>query len=332
MWQPAKSKSNLENVDYKALYHNALANPASVDRDALLALINRFPYAQALRMAKALKTHRESGSPSRDGGALLFAKAPSNWVYGYITTGILPGNGQMDDKTGEIAPAADTSGLMEHPAGIDYFAYDDSMPSSTDEKSADGGTVSTEVVPLAEATPHEKVSLYNDDHLPYSFLWWLNKTRMEYAATYRPYAPASDDTIFPADLSAAPDDERVLDHQIRENIFHLQSPEDKLSPSAQPLEPVPFQIPKKTDHIIERFIREEPQIKPPQADKINLENKARKSAEDQLTLVTETLANIYVEQGLYPKAIAIYKKLSLKYPEKSTYFAARITELTDKLP
>src|SRR5690606_39687209 len=95
---------------------------------------------------------------------------------------------------------------------------------------------------------------------------------------------------------------------------------------------IPFKVPQKIDPIIERFIQEEPQIKPPPADKINLENKARKSAEDQLTLVTETLANIYVEQGLYPKAIAIYKKLSLKYPEKSTYFAARITELTNKLP
>ena len=42
------------------------------------------------------------------------------------------------------------------------------------------------------------------------------------------------------------------------------------------------------------------------------------------TLMTETLARIYLEQKNYKSAIQSYKILSLKYPEKSGFFADQI--------
>ncbi len=39
---------------------------------------------------------------------------------------------------------------------------------------------------------------------------------------------------------------------------------------------------------------------------------------------TETLAQIYIKQGRYDRAIEIIQRLSLKYPEKNVYFADRI--------
>lgn len=42
---------------------------------------------------------------------------------------------------------------------------------------------------------------------------------------------------------------------------------------------------------------------------------------------TETLAAIYLNQGMPDRAIEIYYKLSLKYPEKSTYFADLIARV-----
>jgi len=38
-----------------------------------------------------------------------------------------------------------------------------------------------------------------------------------------------------------------------------------------------------------------------------------------------------VKQGLYQKAITAFQKLSLKYPEKSVYFARQIEEVTNLL-
>jgi tetratricopeptide (TPR) repeat protein len=51
----------------------------------------------------------------------------------------------------------------------------------------------------------------------------------------------------------------------------------------------------------------------------------QKNAEDNFTdecFYTETLAKIYSAQGFYQRALDVYEKLILLYPEKSTYFAA----------
>jgi tetratricopeptide (TPR) repeat protein len=52
-----------------------------------------------------------------------------------------------------------------------------------------------------------------------------------------------------------------------------------------------------------------------------------KSVSESDEMVTETLAMIYFEQKKYDKALDAFKKLSLKYPEKSVYFATRIEEI-----
>lgn len=49
--------------------------------------------------------------------------------------------------------------------------------------------------------------------------------------------------------------------------------------------------------------------------------------ESQASFITETLAEIYIKQGYYDKAIESYHKLSLKYPKKNTYFASQIEKV-----
>ena len=57
---------------------------------------------------------------------------------------------------------------------------------------------------------------------------------------------------------------------------------------------------------------------------------AKLSLIDSEEFVTETLAEIHVKQGNYPKAIKIYEKLMLKFPEKNTFFASRIRFIQEK--
>ena len=75
--------------------------------------------------------------------------------------------------------------------------------------------------------------------------------------------------------------------------------------------------------IIDKFISENPKIKPvsSNAPKPKLVNNDDAISD---TLMTETLARIYLEQKNYDKAIQSYKILSLKYPEKSSFFADQI--------
>jgi len=51
---------------------------------------------------------------------------------------------------------------------------------------------------------------------------------------------------------------------------------------------------------------------------------AKESIIENESLVTPTLAKVYLEQGHYEKAILAYKKLCMKYPEKNSLFANQI--------
>lgn len=65
---------------------------------------------------------------------------------------------------------------------------------------------------------------------------------------------------------------------------------------------------------------------PPDSDEMAEEEAEEEESEDD-SCFTETLAKIYIKQHRYAKALEIIKKLSLKYPKKSTYFAEQIKYL-----
>jgi len=81
--------------------------------------------------------------------------------------------------------------------------------------------------------------------------------------------------------------------------------------------------------LIDKFILENPSISRPKAEFYNPISVAQNSIIDQENIVSETLARIYEKQGYIEKAISIYEKLRLHYPEKSRYFAAQIKRLQE---
>lgn len=268
-------------------FKQLLVNPDLADYDVLNKLITKYPYISAFWFIKARKAvlHNE------DNAVLYFQQAAllspkSELLYQFV------------HPRKALAPA--TSPLQ------DESLIKESEPAQT----------------ISAAESSQVASRYHDDSMPYSFLWWLNKTRKEHGTDYQPYAKQNDTP--PVEKINTKSD--PLDQQVREHIFHIQSPELKLS-EGKSTETIPFKVHKKENSIIEKFIKEEPQITPPSPEKVSSENKARESAIDESGFVSETLAKIYTEQGLHHKAIETYKKLSLKFPEKSPYFADLIKQL-----
>ncbi len=92
---------------------------------------------------------------------------------------------------------------------------------------------------------------------------------------------------------------------------------------------------KKKKNLIDSFLEQS------SAKRIRLESKSEEtvdnvdislgSVQEHDDLMTETLANIYIKQKQILKAIDVFRRLSLKYPEKNIYFARRIKKLEDQI-
>ena len=106
----------------------------------------------------------------------------------------------------------------------------------------------------------------------------------------------------------------------------LQHPQYVRQEKEEKQEEIAEHMDHKTE-LIERFISVNPQISRPKKEFYNPENMAKRSEVIDLEYVTETLANIYYEQGNIDLAIRAYEKLSLQNPSKQAYFASLIEKI-----
>ena len=84
--------------------------------------------------------------------------------------------------------------------------------------------------------------------------------------------------------------------------------------------------------MIDDFLKKQPSLRINSTiDPDNIVDISEQSVTEHEDFLTETLAEIYFRQNNIRKAIESFEKLSLKYPEKSIYFAARIEEIKNLL-
>ena len=136
----------------------------------------------------------------------------------------------------------------------------------------------------------------------------------------------------------------LLNFELSDSSYILEKNEvnqepSNLSESGEAITPIESKKRKgkkaeQKDVLIDRFINDNPAFTVRQFE--NSETTAILDVQsdglnDKDEFITETLARIYMNQGLYQKAINAFEKLSLKYPEKSAYFARQIEEITNLL-
>ena len=152
-----------------------------------------------------------------------------------------------------------------------------------------------------------------------------------------------DSGIFIIEDESAPQEEKIIymdpGFSVAEQFDLLELESDEQEPVEKEASAAETEIPeeqhkhfKRQIHteLIDRFILANPRIEPSKERSDQTpEDISSPFTEVQGGFVTETLARIYINQGYYSRAIEIYEKLSLKFPEKSDYFAAQIEKVKD---
>ena len=122
---------------------------------------------------------------------------------------------------------------------------------------------------------------------------------------------------------------KVEEKSLPVNLSFLEWIEWTKSKSGNNIEDIDIEHPISDKiELIDTFLKKKPKI-PPLSSNAETEISSEEIKFNKEELMTETLAKVYVKQGKFKKALLAYKILSLKYPEKNSFFANQIKAIKD---
>ena len=122
---------------------------------------------------------------------------------------------------------------------------------------------------------------------------------------------------------------KVEEKSLPVNLSFLEWIEWTKSKSVNNIEDIDIENPISDKiELIDTFLKNKPKI-PPLSSNAETQSLSEEIKFNKEELMTETLAKVYVKQGKFKKALLAYKILSLKYPEKNSFFANQIKAIKD---
>lgn len=293
-----------------ANYTSLLAHPQNIGKEGLADLtdvLDKYPYFQSARALQLKGLHKDSSFLYNDALKVTAAyTADRDILFEYITSEKFVQNEISQVIIQHDASTADLEVFSENISEEISLEIDEQIKAELKKANA---ILSPELFQRKQAsvedilenttapiTPIPKESLEVDAPLAFtqkdthSFSEWLKLTQAK-----------------PISRTDSIAQKATSEENIVENIVENSNQEAK----------------NRKFELIERFIQDRPKILP-KGKAGQQENLAAPYTQGSDTLMTETLARVYMQQKNYLKAIQAYKILILKNPEKSGFFADQI--------
>jgi hypothetical protein len=298
------------------------SSATSADEVLLRDIVHEYPYFQTARVVLTKYLHQQHSYLFEKELKITALHAGSrSRLYHYIHLQSPPEEATIEELPEVSVSSSDDEATFNFteetavpdtavPVEIEPAVVSELQPETTAEHAEHSAEFTLES-PVDEL-PADSTSIGPDLASPHSFDEWLNLLSEQRLpeVKHSQVSPEEHQTSDTAEPEIAPP--AVLSVPKDNNIEQTQTP------AAQSFD---------ADRIIERFIADSPSISRPKAEFFNPVNMAKMSVEEDEDLVTETLARINAKQGNYKKAIRMYEKLCLKFPEKMPYFVDLIQKI-----
>ncbi len=275
-------------------FYTWLENPALMDAASIPQLrevISRYPYFQAAQIMLAKNLRSENHIDQLNQLQLAAVMAPNRKVF----------HDYLHDKRKALQKVEET--------------VEDEVKKETEQSNVVRIEPILQVVPQKEPEVNEaeRDSLY--DLIPEPIVYQLETADLPELAPKEIEEVAEPEELSFSEWLAYSNAVKSDSNSLEKGEFKREKPQ----PSRNNIE------------LIDHFLTRKSGSPKKRAEFFNPQKAGAKSLEADFTVISETLAQIYFQQEKYELAKQSYEALSLKYPEKSVYFAARLKEIDEKL-